>query len=168
VKAVIRSLDETELAAYAAMVAAIDSETRYMDYADGERSGNVKKITARFGQPDSLYYVLACDGRLEGYFEVHGMRTAKKRHVAFAVGGVLRKHYGTGLGAALVQRALRAASGRWRKIEMSVIEGNASSMQVAKYFGFAEEGFRREAVLVDNTYLGEHLLGLHFAQSAHL
>lgn len=150
---------------YCATVVAIDQESPFMDYTGSERKLKVEKqLKSRFGSAESRFFVLKSNGRIEGYFEIHGMRTAKKKHVAYGVGGILKKHYGTGAGYLLTLKAIRSAKESWKKIEMSVIETNKPSLALSQYLGFEIEGQRKNSVYIEGHYQDEILMGLDLSK----
>jgi RimJ/RimL family protein N-acetyltransferase len=74
-------------------------------------------------------------------------------HVGVLGIGLLPPFRGRGLGAALMQAALREASGRgFVRVELTVRAQNERAIALYEKFGFEREGICRDALFVDGRY----------------
>jgi ribosomal protein S18 acetylase RimI-like enzyme len=68
---------------------------------------------------------------------------------------------GEGIGAALLDAAIdRAREGGARRLVLRVLSGNASARHLYESRGFELEGARREAFLLEGSYVDDLMMGL--------
>ena len=84
----------------------------------------------------------------------------KTRHVRNLGMGVAKEFRNNKVGTALMDYALRWAGNKHaRKIVLSVFSTNRKAIRLYEKFGFANEGVRRKAFLIDGKYVDEIMMG---------
>jgi putative acetyltransferase len=90
--------------------------------------------------------------------------TGRCRHVAWLGIFVRRKHWGKGVGSALMQKAINLAKQLGcRRLMLGVTEGNERAMRLYKKFGFEIEAYYEEHEYVDGSWRTEYFMGLELA-----
>jgi RimJ/RimL family protein N-acetyltransferase len=103
------------------------------------------------------------NGKPVGRAEV-GPETGRCSHVAELGIFVKRKHWGKGIGSALMREAIKLARQlRFRKLALTTTEGNERAIRLYKKFGFEIEAYMSEYVYVDGSWRKEYIMGLELA-----
>jgi len=90
--------------------------------------------------------------------------TGRCRHVAWLGIFVRRKHWGKGVGSALMTEAIKLAKGLGcRKLVLGTTEGNERAISLYKKFGFEIEAYKSEYNYVDGSWRKEYFMGLELA-----
>ena len=86
------------------------------------------------------------------------------RHVAWLGIFVRRKHWGKGVGSALMAKAIELAKGLGcRKLTLATTEGNERAIRLYKKFGFNIEAYKSEDTYVNGLWKKEYFMSLELA-----
>jgi RimJ/RimL family protein N-acetyltransferase len=100
-------------------------------------------------------------GNVSIWFREEGGRD---RHVAWLGIHVRRKHWGKGVGSALMTEAIRYAKELGcRRLMLGTTEGNERAMRLYQKFGFRTEAFENDEVYVDGSWRENYIMGLDLA-----
>ncbi|MFK7824295.1 MAG: GNAT family N-acetyltransferase [Oligoflexales bacterium] len=158
---IIEQLKQQNLHEYCELQLAIDSTSSFMDYDADERIDTLQDLlNSRFKNGNSIFLVAKQSNRLVGYGEIHGMKTKKKKHVCWALGGFIPCFQSQGFGSKMLSSILDHAAKKWRRLDVTVMDGNIKSVKLLKSFGFQEEGKRHKAIHHDGKYYDEIYLGI--------
>jgi ribosomal protein S18 acetylase RimI-like enzyme len=98
-------------------------------------------------------YVAIAEDEVVGWCDVIPMTRPIYAHAGVLGVGILPRFRGRGIGTELIRSALAAARTLGlHRVELTVRENNKGAIELYKKFGFAIEGLRRDAVLVDGVY----------------
>jgi RimJ/RimL family protein N-acetyltransferase len=159
----IRTATATDAKGVLELLLRLDEETRFMMYEPGERSTSVDRqaetLRALLVSNNSTFLLAEEGGRPVGFLEATGGAFRRNRHVAHLVIGVLEEHAGRGIGTALIAEAQRWARERGiRRLELTVETHNRAARALYEKMGFAVEGTRKDAMLVDGSYVDEYYM----------
>lgn len=102
------------------------------------------------GEPAGSVIVSPSDGR--------------SRHIAWIGISVRRKHWGRGVGSALMKEAIKLGKDLGcRKLVLGVIEGNERALRLYKKSGFKVEGSESEHTYIDGSWRENYMMGLELA-----
>jgi len=88
----------------------------------------------------------------------------RNSHIAWLGIDVRKKHWGKGVGSALIQEIIRVAKELgFRKIVLGVFEGNERGLRLYKKFGFKREAYEKDMVWIDGSWRESVIMGLELA-----
>lgn len=156
----IRPAVPADAAALLELKQRLDRETSFMMYEAGEREASVQGLAAdldRVAQSaNSVVLVADAGDHLAGYVELVGGSFRRSRATAHVVIGVRADSGGVGVGAALLRRARRWASGHGlHRLELTVMAHNDRAIGLYKRMGFSLEGRRKQCLIVDGQFTDE-------------
>jgi len=109
------------------------------------------------------HLVAELDGEPAGCASV-GPSTGRSRHVAWLGIFVRHKHWGKGVGSALMDEAVTLAKGLGcRKLMLGTTEGNDRAINLYKKFGFETETYVNEEAYVNGSWRKSYIMGLELA-----
>lgn len=164
----IRSIEESDAAAFVALSRALDGETSFMLFEPGERTTTEAEQHARIAGiragATQLLLVAEDDGRLVGFLGATRGGARRNRHCASLVMGVLRTSWGRGIGSALLS-ALAAWAQREgvTRLELTVVAANERARRLYEKHGFRIEGTKRGSLRIDGVAVDEHLMAREVA-----
>jgi len=107
--------------------------------------------------------VAELDGEPAGNVAVWTL-TGRNRHVAWLGIGVRRKHWGKGVGSALMHEAIRLAKELGcRRLMLGTTEGNERAIRLYKKFGFEIEAYEDDEAYIDGSWRKNYIMGLELA-----
>jgi RimJ/RimL family protein N-acetyltransferase len=108
------------------------------------------RVERFFGSPEQLIGVVAlADGRIVGHLHIFRF-VSRMSHVGELIIYLHQDYLNVGLGFAMILDALELAKARGlRRVQLSVIAGNANAIHLYEKLGFKKEGER------PGSYLGE-------------
>ncbi len=111
---------------------------------------------------NSLILVAIQDDHIVGQLTLEGGKRRNVRHNAVLGITVAKEWRGKGIGHNLIEHAIRWArqSGVLKRIELHVFARNEGAIRLYEAFGFEPEGRRRRAVLRDDEFLDDLIMGL--------
>jgi RimJ/RimL family protein N-acetyltransferase len=125
-----------------------------------EFRGRIKK---KLEEAREKTIVAELDGEPAGSVSVEP-ETGRCRHVAWLGIFVKRKHWGKGVGSALMEEAIKLARQLGcRKLMLGTTEGNERAIGLYKKFGFEIEAYLSEYSYVDGSWRKEYIMGLELA-----
>jgi ribosomal-protein-alanine N-acetyltransferase len=93
-----------------------------------------------------------------------GLETGRCRHVAWLGIFVRRKHWGKGVGSALMERVIDLAKQLGcRRLLLGVTEGNERAIRLYKKYGFKTEAYYEEHEYIEGVWKTEYIMGLELA-----
>ena len=156
----IRTIMESDAAAFLELCVAVEAESEYMLIRPGERTAGVEQQRARIAEivasDNSVILVAEDGGALAGYAAAVGGPYRRNRRTAHLVIGIREAVCGQGLGAEFFKE-LEAWARRQglKRLELEVMVTNARAIALYKKSGFEVEGTRKDAVCVDGDYVDE-------------
>ncbi|MBP0480923.1 GNAT family N-acetyltransferase [Sagittula salina] len=106
-------------------------------------------------------FVAVADGGLCGWVDILRGAPPLEAQTGTLAMGVLPEWRGQGVGRALLTHALDAARARgFHKVGLEVRSGNIAARKLCEAAGFAVEGVKREAVLMDAVFEDVMVMGL--------
>ena len=131
--AVIREITEDDAAAFVDLNRRLDEETEFMLYEPGERkttaAEQVRRIRASSAEENKTIFVAEDEGRPVGYLLAFGIQARRARHLVHVVVGVLKSHWGQGIGTRLFGELEKwARRHSVRRLELTVITGNEAAV----------------------------------------
>lgn len=143
---------------------ALDSvarERQYLSFLEApplEKCYNFVRENIKKG---SFHFLALVDDKVVGWCDVMRIDRPLHAHCGTLGIGVVKEYRGQGIGAALIQTALKKAqSSGLTRVELTVREKNTRALELYKKFGFCVEGIKRNGVRVDGAYEDLIFMGL--------
>lgn len=146
--------------AYLQLCAQIDAQTPFMMLEAGERNldavGLQDGLAAMLSHEDQRIFLAWEQSQPVAYINISRKPFLRVQHVFYVVLGVLRSHWGRGLGAALLEQAQTwAVSVGGTRLELTVAEHNQRAIALYARHGFVLEGCRKNSMWVSGEYVNE-------------
>ena len=135
-------------------------ERKYLSFFEGfplEGSLDFIRQNLREGYP---HFVLIDAGQVVGWCDITSTGRGSSLHVGTLGVGLLAPYRGRGLGRQLMQTAIEAGWRKFRRIELTVNASNHNAIALYLSLGFAIEGCKRQAVLIDGRYIDLYVMGM--------
>lgn len=141
----------------------LDTETQFMLLEPGERKTTLKEqrtqIDLLLRHENHTIFVAEQDNELVGYLAASGGTFLRSKHSAFIVTGILQAFTGRGIGTQFFQRVEEWANQQHiHRLELTVMTHNTAGIALYKKQGFAIEGTRRHALLINGSYIDEYYM----------
>jgi RimJ/RimL family protein N-acetyltransferase len=141
----------------------LDNETTFMLYEPGERNRTLEEqtryIKQHLDEQHSTILLAEHEQRLVGYLSATGASLQRIRHTVYIVIGILQAFTGQGIGTQLfVQLEQWARQQQIHRLELTVMTNNQAGIALYKKMGFTIEGLRKDACVVNNTYVDEYYM----------
>lgn len=141
----------------------IFAETPFMLYGAGEYDFPAEQVREQLrrilASGCSRSLVAEASDALIGFLGVAGSSMPRLRHSATIALGVLKEHWGKGVGTALLTEVLRWAPGAGlSRLELHVMKNNPRGVELYQRLGFRIEGERRRAYIVDGASIDDFLM----------
>ena len=158
----VRTIAESDAAAFLALCRQLDQETTYMMYEPDERRTTVdeqgKAIRSTLESGGAIL-VAEVDGRLAGYVAASGGEFRRNRHSRYVVAGVLQDFAGRGIGTRLfVEMESWAKEQGLHRLELTVQTRNVAGVRLYQKIGFEIEGTLRHTLQIDGEYVDEYAM----------
>lgn len=158
----VRPIQEQDVPGYVAFLEKLDTETAFLMWKPGERKLNPVVLRERIRQQDradGLRLVAEEDGEIVGFLVVRRRASKRIRHRADFVIGVLRRAWGRGIGTSMLETLEDWAQeqGVWR-LELAVMAHNERAIQLYEKFGYAQEGVKRSAIVINGQAVDEIIM----------
>lgn len=162
-RVVIRDASPEDAVALIGLRKSIFGETDYLLYAPGEYLMTPEEVSAQLEQiaasGHSRSLLAEIDGAPGGLLGAIGSSIPRLRHSAQIYVGVLRRHWGRGLGTALLREVLAwAPEARISRLELFVMKDNDRAIALYERLGFRVEGARRRAYVIDGQPVDDLLM----------
>jgi RimJ/RimL family protein N-acetyltransferase len=160
---IIRQITVDDAAAFLAMRAQVDLETRFMMLEPGERQTTVEQERERIAnmlKADNKQTFLAeDDGQLVGWLWANGGDFRRNHHCVHIVIGIKAAYTNQGIGTRLFQACEAWARERGlHRLELTVMTHNQLGIALYKKMGFQIEGTAPDALRVDGEYVDLHYM----------
>jgi RimJ/RimL family protein N-acetyltransferase len=138
-------------------------ETDFMLFAPSEYSVSADDLASQLARISasrhSRVIVAADDSDLVGVLNLGGTPIPRRRHAATIAIGVLKSHWGRGVGSALLNEALRwAPTAGLSRLELSVVVENTRAKALYEKAGFRVEALRRCAYVINGRPVDDYLM----------
>lgn len=159
----LRDANQADAADLLAIRLQMFGETDFMLYAPEEYKTTIEEtansITWYQNSRGSRLILALDDGLLIGFLSVTGTDVPRREHTANVVLGVLRNHWGRGVGTELLGEAIAwARTAGISRLELGVMADNRRAIGLYEKAGFRIEGTRRRAYLIGGRSVDEHLM----------
>ena len=159
----IRQITVDDAAAFLAMRAQVDLETKFMMLEPGERQTTVEQERERIAnllKSDNKQTFLAeDDGQLVGWLWANGGEFRRNHHSVHIVIGITAAYTNQGIGTRLFQTCEDWARERGlHRLELTVMTNNPLGIALYKKMGFQIEGTAPDALRVDGEYIALHTM----------
>jgi RimJ/RimL family protein N-acetyltransferase len=141
-------------------------ETDYLAYGKGDLDWPIekeRKFIEGYLDSDNKFLIIALIRQsIVGTLGFTGDEKTRLRHTGEFGMAVLRKHWGLGIGAALIECMIEWArsSGIVRKINLRVRVDNQRALSLYERFGFTREGIVRRQFAVADKFYDAYFMGL--------
>ncbi|QDU65117.1 GNAT family N-acetyltransferase [Engelhardtia mirabilis] len=159
----VREITEDDAEEFLGLLKQLDSETSFMLMDPGERTTSTEEqrqwIRSAVEVVNHTILVADVDGELVGFIGARGGAYHRNHHCAHLAMGVLQAYCGHGLGRSLLREVEQWARKRnLRRLELTVMVHNERAVRLYRGAGFAFEGTKREALVVDGRAIDEHAM----------
>src|SRR5512139_1990470 len=159
----VRPITADDAAAFLAMRAQVDLETKFMMLEPGERQTTVEQERERIAnmlKADNKQTFLAeDDGQLIGWLWANGGEFRRNHHSVHIVIGIKAAYTNQGIGTRLFQACEAWARERGlHRLELTVMTNNHLGIALYKKMGFQIEGTAPHALRVDGEYVDLHTM----------
>jgi RimJ/RimL family protein N-acetyltransferase len=159
----VRDAVEADAAALVALRRRLYEQTSYMLWEPAEftatEADEVERIRRMGAARNCMLMVAEEGGALVGLISATGADRNRIRHCSILALGVDREHWSKGVATRMVEAAIAWAPGAGvTRLELSVHTSNLRALQVYLRCGFAIEGRRRAAYLVDGEYADDYVM----------
>jgi RimJ/RimL family protein N-acetyltransferase len=164
--ATIREATVDDAAAVLDYLEEVTAETDFLAVGKGEFDWTLEKerqFIADHRSADNKLLILAeVEGHIAGISGFTGDFRKRLRHTGESGLSVLRRHWGLGLGTALMASVIEWAksSGVVRKIDLRVRVDNERALHLYERFGFVREGVITRQFAVAGAFYDAYLMGL--------
>jgi len=146
---------------------AIFGETNFMLFAPSEYSASPEELSAQLAKIASSGHsrslLAECENTLLGFLGATGSPVPRLRHSAHLFLGVLRSHWRSGVGRALLAETIRwAPTAGLSRLELFVMRSNSRAIALYEHLGFRVEGHRRRAYMIDGVPVDDQLMAYLF------
>ena len=144
---------EKHIAGFRAAVDSVAREKRYLAMLRGFPLKMTREFVRASIKTRNPFFVALAGSRVIGWCDIQRSPRHSMAHSGVLGIGIVDGFRSQGLGAALMRAALlRARKVGLTRVELTVREDNRRAMGLYKKAGFAIEGRKRKAVLVDGKY----------------
>ena len=144
---------EAHIEGFRTVLDTVARERRYLAFLEAPSPRQTAAFVRRNMRKGFPQYVALVGRQVVGWCDILPFDRPTKSHGGVLGLGVLPEHRGRGIGAALIEAAIKAArdSGLTR-VELTVREDNARAIALYERLGFVREGVKRKGVRVDGRY----------------
>ena len=156
---VVREATESDAGRMVRLMQRLLEETPYMLRLPEEQrdhpSDEARYIRATRASGNSVILIADVDDQTAGVVVVTGGGLLRVSHVGYLGMGVLREHWGRGLGKALLDASIAWAQGHplIRRLSLQVYANNERAIALYRHSGFLEEGRLVGEVNVDGEFI---------------
>jgi ribosomal protein S18 acetylase RimI-like enzyme len=138
------------IAGFREVLDGVARERRYLAFLEAPPLAGVRRFVLNGLRNGMTQFVAVDDGRVVAWCDVSPKTHATLRHSGVLGMGVAASHRGRGVGSALLQATLAAATSKGiRRIELIVRADNAAAIALYERRGFELEGRLRDYLVVD-------------------
>ena len=154
---------EAHIRGYHEAVDRVARERRYLAFLEAlpfEKSEAFVRENLAQGNP---HVVALVGGQVVGWCDICPIGRPVYAHGGVLGMGIVEEHRGKGIGEALMRAALAQARQRGlTRVELTVRADNERAIALYRKIGFADEGVKRKAILVDGRYIDVACMALLF------
>jgi len=155
----VRPIQLDHIAAFSDVIMRIAQEDIFALRAEDLSARAIYRFVTHQIDSHAPMFVVLQAGRVVGWCEVSLSDLPFADHTGVLSMGILDGFRGRGLGAALMQRCLQAAShGGIRRVELSVLENNPLAKKFYTAQGFLVEGRKHQSLQINGVYHDEILM----------
>jgi len=143
-------IERKHIAGFREVLDGVARERRWLAYLEAPPLPRVRSFVLNGLRNGMTQFVALDGGRVVGWCDVNPKTHATLRHGGVLGMGVAASHRGRGVGSALIQTTLAAATARGiRRVELIVRADNAAAIALYERHGFELEGRLRDYLIVD-------------------
>lgn len=158
----IKALQPGDVPAYLALTKYIDAETDFLGSAPNDQRPSMLQVIGLIKAQHQVIFVAENEQGFIGHLGAFWRRGKgeRLRHCMTLGLGVIKTHWGQGVGTALMN-ALEdwAKEHQITRLELEVMVHNKAAIALYKKCGFEIEGTKRHSIKMGDQYLDEHLMG---------
>jgi GNAT superfamily N-acetyltransferase len=161
----IRPLTVQDVPQYLAVTKQIDKETDLLGVSPNDPRPNILQMVASLRANRQIIFVAIVDKQIVGHLGMFWRRGQLERvkHSMNVGLGVLKSCWGNGIGNALFEAAEQwAKENNIKRLELEVMTHNDRGIALYKKRGFKIEGTKIASILINNTFINEHLMAKVF------
>jgi RimJ/RimL family protein N-acetyltransferase len=149
----IKNIEEQHVQGFHATLDAVAGEKKYLAWTQAPPIESTRKFICGNIANNTPQVVALDDDRVIGWCDIEPHQKQTMKHVGTLGMGLLRTYRNKGIGTRLISAALeRARDIGLEKVELEVISTNANAIALYQKMGFREEGQRRKAIKIDDSY----------------
>jgi ribosomal protein S18 acetylase RimI-like enzyme len=139
---------------------AVCKEKRFLAFTHAGPQEETFAYYQRILDGQETHFVAIDGGAVVGWCDILRQFAHVRHHVGTLGMAVAASHRGRGIGRALIEQALAAASDRsLTRVELTVHVENTAAQSLYSSVGFETEGTQRNAWLIDGSYFDVHFMG---------
>lgn len=159
----IRPIEVRDVEDFHACLDAICKERLYLGSYEAPAIEATRAFVESMVERDLPQFVAEDDGRIVGWVDITPHSRPLFKHVGELGMGVLHAYRGKGVGHRLLQVALdKAKEIELKRVELEVYAHNHTAIKLYETMGFAHEGRKLKAALLDQGYVDVIVMGLLF------
>jgi RimJ/RimL family protein N-acetyltransferase len=135
-------------------------ERKYLSVLEGFSFEDSLAFVRKNINESNPHFVVVDDEQVVGWCDITPSDRGNSRHAGTLGIGLLPPYRGRGLGKPLMQAAIEAGWQRFERIELTVNGSNRNAISLYLSLGFAIEGCKRRAVLIDGQYIDLYVMGI--------
>ncbi|MCB9034425.1 MAG: GNAT family N-acetyltransferase [Chitinophagales bacterium] len=158
----IKQLNKDDAEVFLQLLLALDDETTFMLYEQGERNTTVEEMSNRMEAINKTGSIFAfeVDNILVGFILIQRSMLNKINHCASIAIGVLQKFSSKGIATQLMQKAEQwCIVNNISRLELTVMKHNTRAIKLYQRIGFEIEGTRKRAILMNDIFYDEYYMG---------
>ncbi|PAB60429.1 GNAT family N-acetyltransferase [Anaeromicrobium sediminis] len=163
IKIIVRSAEINDANDLINIVPIIDRETDYMIRIEGEFKCTLEEeesiIKRKLESKNDLFLVATINEKIVGTLGLSGSNLYRNKHVCGFGMGVLKEHWGKGIGSSLIGTMIDwTKENSIRRIDLQVVSKNHKAIGLYKKFGFEIEGTLKEDHRIGNEYVDSYTM----------
>jgi len=144
-------IERRHIAGFREVLDGVARERRYLVFLEAPPAAEVRRFVLGNLRNGVSQFVAVEDGQVVGWCDVVPKTREALRHSGVLGMGVAATHRSRGIGAALLQATIDAASASGlTRVELFVRTDNTAAIALYRRFGFEPEGRFRNYMIVDN------------------
>lgn len=157
----VRQLLAKEVPRFLLVAQRIDRETNFLSNADSDPRPNFMHLIGMVKSGHQIIFIAEEGGQIIGHLGGFWRRGKKERlrHNMTVGLGVLKVHWGKGIGTALMEAFEEwAVANGIHRIGLEVMAHNKAARALYTKMGYEVEGVKRHSICIDGEYIDEYMM----------